>query len=42
MKKVKCKRCGYKWEPKTEKPTMCPRCKTKKWDTKKVRAWERK
>ena len=28
-----CKRCGYKWEPRSEtRPVSCPECKSRQWD----------
>jgi predicted Zn-ribbon and HTH transcriptional regulator len=27
MTKYKCKRCGYEWKSRVEKPLTCPRCK---------------
>lgn len=33
MKKLECKRCGWKWFPRIEtKPVQCPKCKKLKWD----------
>jgi len=29
---IKCKRCGYKWIPRTEKPKRCPNCSSRVWD----------
>lgn len=34
MKKCKCLRCGWEWLPRTEKPIMCPACKSRKWEEK--------
>lgn len=31
MKYYKCAKCGYKWLPRTEEPTQCPKCKTRYW-----------
>lgn len=28
-----CKRCGYSWNSKIEKPKQCPMCKSMKWDS---------
>lgn len=37
-----CKRCDYNWKQKGKnKPKICPRCKSKLWDEKKVRSWEK-
>ena len=34
--KLKCERCGHRWKARGEsKPNMCPRCKNKKWETRK-------
>ena len=27
LKKITCPKCGYRWEPRTEKPVSCPDCK---------------
>lgn len=27
-----CKRCGYTWESKKEKPKACPNCKSYRFD----------
>lgn len=32
MKNLRCKRCGYRWKSRKEKPTQCPKCKSQKWD----------
>jgi hypothetical protein len=32
IEKLKCKRCGWEWVPRTEKPRQCPGCKSVKWD----------
>ena len=43
IKKLLCLRCDHEWFPtSTKKPETCPRCKSKLWETKKIRAWERK
>ena len=32
--RLKCERCGHRWKTRTEKkPSVCPRCKNKKWET---------
>ena len=28
----KCKKCGYKWDSKLDKPISCPKCKSYSWD----------
>ncbi len=28
----KCKRCGYEWAARVEKPKACPECKRRDWD----------
>lgn len=33
MEKKECKRCGWQWIPRIETITMCPRCKSKLWDS---------
>ena len=35
MKKTECKRCGYKWLPRVERPKRCPKCQSYNWYTKK-------
>ena len=30
--KLKCRRCGHSWLPRTAKPTACPACKQYTWD----------
>jgi len=32
-----CKRCGHDWPSKNEHPNMCPKCKSRFWDTPKKR-----
>ena len=27
-----CRRCGYVWTPRVQVVTLCPKCKSKKWD----------
>ena len=34
MKKAKCKKCGYEWRPRVEKPVQCPGCKSMAWNKK--------
>lgn len=36
QKLLKCKRCGYRWKPRNENPNKCPKCRSKKWNTKPV------
>ena len=31
--KVPCQRCGHQWIPRTERPAVCPHCKSARWDT---------
>ena len=31
--KCTCKRCGYTWESRTDKPKSCPNCKQNRWET---------
>jgi predicted Zn-ribbon and HTH transcriptional regulator len=33
----KCERCGHKWNPRSEdeRPMICPKCKSARWDQKK-------
>ncbi len=31
----KCKRCGYEWAARVEKPKACPECKDRKWNKEK-------
>jgi len=35
MTDKKCKRCGYKWQSRVEKPKACPACLSRKWDVEK-------
>jgi hypothetical protein len=30
--KYACKRCGYKWIPRTPRPGACPQCHSPIWD----------
>ena len=34
LKGLKCNNCGYQWIPRSskEKPLICPRCKSARWD----------
>lgn len=32
LKTYGCKRCGYKWVPRTEKPITCPSCRSPYWN----------
>jgi len=32
VQKLKCKRCGYEWIPRTEDVRRCPKCGTVYWD----------
>jgi len=32
-----CLRCGFTWFARTDKPKICPYCKTRYWNTPKVR-----
>lgn len=29
---ITCKRCGWTWTPKKDKPACCPRCKSYEYD----------
>ena len=31
FKVLECKRCGYKWCPRTEEPVSCPSCRSPYW-----------
>jgi Zn finger protein HypA/HybF involved in hydrogenase expression len=31
-KQLKCKRCGYEWNPRKEEVRICPNCKSAYWD----------
>jgi len=33
LPRLKCLRCGHEWIPQQEEVKICPRCKTKHWDT---------
>lgn len=30
--KMKCLRCKYEWQPRTDDVRQCPKCKSVKWD----------
>jgi len=34
VKGYKCNNCGYTWQPRSnkEKPLICPKCKSSRWD----------
>ncbi len=34
LKGFKCNNCGYEWLPRSskEKPLICPKCKSARWD----------
>lgn len=32
MEKIKCKKCGYEWIPRTDNPKVCSRCKSYYWN----------
>ena len=34
MKKLKCLKCGHKWNSRVENPQECPKCKNRKWNEK--------
>jgi predicted Zn-ribbon and HTH transcriptional regulator len=34
MKKLKCKKCNYKWLPRTKNPIKCPKCCSYEWNGK--------
>lgn len=29
--KLRCKKCGYEWEARTNNPKECPQCKSRHW-----------
>lgn len=31
LPKCHCNRCGHRWNPAVENPTVCPRCKSYDW-----------
>ena len=31
LTRYKCRRCGYQWIPRTEKPQTCPKCRSPYW-----------
>lgn len=37
MYQLECKRCGFKWMPRVEKPRRCPECQSYAWDKEKVK-----
>lgn len=38
VKAYKCNKCGKEWIPRTykERPLVCPKCKSPRWDKKRV------
>lgn len=34
-KQLKCKRCGYEWNPRKPEVRICARCKSAYWDREK-------
>lgn len=32
MEKLKCKKCGHEWIPRTDDPAECPNCKARDWE----------
>ena len=28
----RCERCGYVWPARAERPALCPRCRSLRWD----------
>ena len=32
LKTYGCKRCGYEWVPRKDKPITCPRCRSPYWN----------
>lgn len=32
LPKLKCKRCGHEWTPRTEDVRICPNCHSLRWD----------
>lgn len=41
MKTLKCKRCKHEWTPRTDNPTLCPHCKSYKWNEMKMEHMKR-
>lgn len=35
MRELKCKQCGYVWNPRTANPKQCPKCKRYDYNPKK-------
>lgn len=33
-----CQRCGHQWVPRQAERTICPKCKSKLWDTAKKKS----
>jgi len=31
LRKARCLRCHYAWYPRSQRPTMCPHCKSRVW-----------
>lgn len=38
---LNCKRCDHEWTERKETPKVCPRCKSKHWESEKTRGWEK-
>lgn len=36
----RCKRCGWPWTPRIEKPVMCPKCKSAYWNIERKRKFK--
>jgi len=34
--KLNCRRCGHRWVPTQAVIRICPRCKSKRWETKRT------
>lgn len=37
-----CKRCGYKWVKRIEKPVVCPQCRSPYWNRERNKGCEKK
>jgi Zn finger protein HypA/HybF involved in hydrogenase expression len=36
LTRLRCKRCQHRWVPKQDEITMCPKCKSTLWHTKRT------
>jgi len=41
-KKLKCKRCGYRWQPRKKNVTHCPHCRSPYWYRDRTRIYKQR